>query len=835
MRNLLAVVVCLLQGFVCAAEPAPSSRFVYPTAQQGMAAWQRRSPTEAGLDPVVLRQLEDRADRWALWRDGYLVHASGEFERKQDVASLRKTWHAMTVGAALSQGKIQSLDEPIHRFHADLAGEDAKITWRHLITQSSALDYPYGDWPDYAPGRMWTYSDKNPVRLCGALAKLYGRRDYHDNYDAVLKQAYFDAIGLAGWSTGFTRKDDGVRLHLSLDHMGRLGLLVLARGAWNGQQLVPRSFVEQLESKQTYGMRANYHGPDDGDIGLDPSIFAETPYGYMTWVNTDGDYYPGADRGWAWGTGAGGNVILWNYRHGLVYAAQGMKRPPAPVERGVPQILEEHLTAKTVFKLPIADLNGRFEAVIKNDRSYRDPFDDVTLNVVLHRPDGRELSWWGFYDGGTTWRFRHSPDQVGVWTYKAQFSDGQPASEGSFECLRAEPPAGVAVYRHNQVWFGDSPDHWALIRGLHVGDRFFAANWPADKRREFLDWVAKNKYNLLSIGSHFLNRDAPGRGQGWDTPKLWPLDAAEFRKTEAILDDLTERRIRVFPFAGFFGQKSNYPRAAADQERYIRYTLARLSAYRNVLWNVAGPEPNLGKSWMASGDVERLGRLIKQLDPGGHPVSVHNRTGDDPYRNSDWTTYGVLQGPKTLDRAALSRGLLESHHAAKPLLAQETLWSGNMNHIKHFGGKDYSDDDVRKNAFVIHMSAAALVYADNDGDSSTGFSGTLDVADCKQARHDVVRNVWDCLESLPNSRLKPRQDLVSRGYCLADPGESYLVYLESSVATDVRLAEGAYRVTWIDAKHPDSRRDGGVTRNGRGLLPPQSGEDWLLWLTRERS
>ena len=305
-----------------------------------------RRPPRPGWIPAVIAALEGTADRWALWRHGHLIHVHGDFNHKQDVASLRKTWHALTVGAALGQGKIKSLDEPISRWETDLAGEDAKATWRHVITQSSAFDYPYGDWPDYAPGRMWTYSDKNPVRLCGALAKLYGRKDYHDNYDAVLKAAFFDAIGLAGWSTGFTKKDDGVRLHLNLDHMGRLGLLVLARGQWNGRQVIPRTFVEQLEAKQTYGMLSNYHGPDDGDIGLPPEKFPECPYGYMTWVNTDGDYYPGADRGWAWGSGAGGNVILWNYRFGIVYAAQGMKRPPAPVARGVPQIIEQHFTAQ---------------------------------------------------------------------------------------------------------------------------------------------------------------------------------------------------------------------------------------------------------------------------------------------------------------------------------------------------------------------------------------------------------------------------------------------------------------------------------------------------------
>jgi hypothetical protein len=236
---------------------------------------------------------------------------------------------------------------------------------------------------------------------------------------------------------------------------------------------------------------------------------------------------------------------------------------------------------------------------------------------------------------------------------------------------------------------------------------------------------------------------------------------------------------------------------------------------------------------MAAEDVQRLGRLIRDLDPLLHPISVHNRTGDDPYRDSDWTMYGVLQGPKTLDRAVLNRGLLASHHPNKPLLAQETLWSGNVNHIQRFGGKDYSDADLRKNAYVVHMSAASLVFADNNGDSSSGFSGTLSPEDCRQARHDIVRRVWDCLAAIPSHRLRPRQDLVSRGYCLAEPGESYLVYQELPQPFDIQLDGGRYRVTWIDAQRSDMRRDGGITQDGRALTPPPGGEDWLVWLKRE--
>jgi len=473
---------------------------------------------------------------------------------------------------------------------------------------------------------------------------------------------------------------------------------------------------------------------------------------------------------------------------------------------------------------PEVRLWDRFEAALPNEKQYTDPYKNVTLDVTYTTPFGEKVKFWGFYDGGKNWKWRFMPHVPGTWQYEATFSDGTPGASGRFRVVSSDLPGMLRVNRANPLWFsGDIRP--VLIRGFHVGDRFFAANWPEEKRGAFLDWAQKQGYNLLSVASHYLNRDTQGRGKGWETPRLWPPDAAEYRRMERTVDDLAKRRIYVYPFAGFFGQQSNYPRDPADQQRYIRYTLARLGPYGNVLLNVAGPEPNKGKTWMPNAEVVRLGRLIGGLDIFGHPLSVHNRTGDDPYRDSDWTTYGTLQGPKTLDRNRLSRGLLESHHPSKPLLAQETLWSGNKFHPR------YSDDDLRKNACVINMAAASLVFGDMDGDSSAGFSGTMELADRKQSRHDIIKAVWDFFETVPYYQMKPRQDLVSGGYCLADAGRQYLVYLETGGAVDVAVENGPFLLTWINARNTSDRRAGGTTQDGKGLRAPQDGDDWLLHIT----
>jgi hypothetical protein len=333
---------------------------------------------------------------------------------------------------------------------------------------------------------------------------------------------------------------------------------------------------------------------------------------------------------------------------------------------------------------------------------------------------------------------------------------------------------------------------------------------------------------MLSVASHYLNRSSEGRGAGWQTPALWPIDPAEFRHLEGMLDELARRRIIVYPFAGFFGRDSTHPRDPRDQELFIRYILARIGPYWNVVFNVAGPEPNLkNREYLVRAEVDRLGEMIRRLDVFGHPLSVHNPTGPDLYKDSAWSTFGTLQGPKVTDRWALSRVLTANHHPEKPLYAQETLWPGNTQ-----GHPAYSDDDLRKNAYVILMSGGTLNFGDMNGNSSSGFSGTLDPAQRRQSRHDIVKAVWDLFESIPYFRMKPRQDLASAGFCLAEPGERYLVYLESPRVVHVKTAGGPFQVEWINARKPSERVPGKQKSAGRNLSPPSKQGDWLVHLYR---
>ncbi|MDF2962834.1 MAG: hypothetical protein K0S39_4569 [Paenibacillus sp.] len=481
----------------------------------------------------------------------------------------------------------------------------------------------------------------------------------------------------------------------------------------------------------------------------------------------------------------------------------------------------------TLHEQPAAKIGqwDRFETSIENLNSYKYPYHDVSLDVTYTRPDGGTIRFWGFYDGGTTWKVRCMPDQIGLWSYEAVFSDGSPGKSGSFECIPSHLPGLIHKDEINPMWFGYKGGKHVMVRSFHVGDAFFAENISDDKRKTFLDWVQSYGYNMLSLASHYMNRQSPGRGLGWKTPKLWPLDAAEYRKMERILDELAERRILVFPFAGFFGRESFFPNAERDQVHYVKYTIARIGVYWNMLFNVAGPEPVLcNNPFMVKSEVDRLGKLIRSCNAFGQLITVHNETGDDVFRREDYIDYVTLQGPKTRSRDVMSYVLLRNHPKYGPLYAQETLWPGNIH-----GHPKYTDEDIRKNAFVATMSAAAINYADHNGDSSSGFSGSLDPEDAVVSRHQIIKHIWDFFETVEFYRMSPHQNVVDKGYCLAEIGKQYLVYLESGGSVNIDVVEGIYSVEWINARDTSDRRTGERTWAGQNLQAPDQ-NDWLVYL-----
>jgi len=493
------------------------------------------------------------------------------------------------------------------------------------------------------------------------------------------------------------------------------------------------------------------------------------------------------------------------------------------------------------IKVPLWSI---FETEFLNDQEFDDPFREVTLEVRYINPEKDTFNFQGFYDGENTWKARYMPDQVGRWEYAAMYSNGTEAGSGSFDVIPSSLPGPIGPDFVNSSWFGYRSGEHRVIRGFHVGDRFFASNWAEEERNVFLDWFESQGYNLISVASFMLNREVEGRGKGWYTPDLWddskgtPVPS-EYDRAEKILDDLSERQIIVYPFAGFFGQSSDFPVDQANQELYLRYTISRWGPYWNLLFNVAGPEPlwrpDAFRNQMGLEDIIRLARLIKELDPFGHPLSVHNETGPDPFRHESWCDYITLQGGKEDPGYSVYQYIEKNAQLNKPVFAQEVFWPGNIYHECECN----DPVTIRKKAFTLLFAGATINFADMNATSSSGFSGSLDLEDRHQDWHDAVKEAWNWFESIPFYRMKPCRDLAQNAYVLAEEGVNYALYIpdgSKEISLDLSNARGSYSLRWYNPVSQEYTVDSQVISSGQpttlGRPPGNISQDWIAVVER---
>jgi hypothetical protein len=82
--------------------------------------------------------------------------------------------------------------------------------------------------------------------------------------------------------------------------------------------------------------------------------------------------------------------------------------------------------------------------------------------------------------------------------------------------------------------------------------------------------------------------------------------------------------------------------------------------------------------------------------------------------------------------------------------------------------------------------------------------------------------------------MTPRNELASTGYCLADPGKEYLVYLPrgGEATVDLSAASGQFVAEWL-SPYEDIVTNAGAVSGGdrRSFKAPDKG-DWVLYLRR---
>ena len=327
---------------------------------------------------------------------------------------------------------------------------------------------------------------------------------------------------------------------------------------------------------------------------------------------------------------------------------------------------------------PSVEQWGIFEAALDGPAT-GNPFKDVTLAAVFTL-EHRRVRVTGFYDGDGKYRVRFMPDAPGRWTYATESSAKELAGHtGEFVCT---PP--VTAGNHGPVSTAHQY-HFQYADGtpyFPFGTTTYAYLFTTDPNaKASLAGMVQAKFNKSRIcvlpkplgrGPQIL--PFPNTGAGPDgrggTNDLTRFNPAYFQLLERRLLDLQKANIEadliLFHPYDAWGYKGM---GAEADDFYLRYAIARLSAFRNVWWSIAN-EYDLVKTKTMT-DWDRFFRITQAEDPYSHLRSIHHsRVIYD--HSKPWCTHASLQS-YDFEKSAERRAAW-----GKPIVYDEIQYEGDV-------------------------------------------------------------------------------------------------------------------------------------------------------------
>ena len=225
--------------------------------------------------------------------------------------SVSKAFVSTLLGAAIKDGFVKNEDEPITNYIPELAlkpGFD-KICIRHLLNHTSGIRFttnssPTSDNAQFYWGRnlrekMFKLDVKEPAGTSfdyssenTALLGLVIERATHKSLSQNLEEKIWKPLGMeydATWSTDEASEKAIEKAFCCINgraiDFAKLGRLYLRNGNWNGHQILPENWVNEVNQQSTNeGGRLSYHY----NFGIGPkaygSYYAAGLYGQFVYI-----------------------------------------------------------------------------------------------------------------------------------------------------------------------------------------------------------------------------------------------------------------------------------------------------------------------------------------------------------------------------------------------------------------------------------------------------------------------------------------------------------------------------------------------------------------------
>ncbi len=311
------------------------------------------------------------------------------------------------------------------------------------------------------------------------------------------------------------------------------------------------------------------------------------------------------------------------------------------------------------------------------------PYLDTTLSAVFRQGSVRKVVP-GFYDGSGKFKVRFSPPSVGRWTYQTE--SNLDTLSGRTGELTAVPPTDdnhgpIRVFKTFYLQYADgTPYH-------QFGTTCYAwIHQAPELQKQTLKTLAGAPFNKIRFcvfpKSYSYNQNEPERfafrkrtdgSIDFDRP-----DEAFWHHLERRILDLQKLGIEADLILWHPYDRWHFANMTDPQDdRYLRYAIARLSAYRNVWWSLANEydfmtnqKPGHAGNKQPD-DWDRFFEILEREDSHQRMRGIHNgRIWYDHTRR--WVTHASLQ------TSNMAGGIGYRQKYRKPVIFDECKYEGNI-------------------------------------------------------------------------------------------------------------------------------------------------------------
>jgi hypothetical protein len=294
----------------------------------------------------------------------------------------------------------------------------------------------------------------------------------------------------------------------------------------------------------------------------------------------------------------------------------------------------------------------------------RNPFIDATVDGSFETADGSKR--WnvdGFCDSpdGSTYRIRFMPPAPGGYQYTIAYR------QGAFESKYSGEFRGVGNRRRGPIRI-DPEYPWHFIwegTGEHYFFNGTTAYWLTGWKEEriirtSIDRLHRLKVNRIRVtlagrSNLFFGEPVMTAGNYSNLPTVWPakspndfthpdFDYTRFylplwQKFERMLRYSREEDMIISVVLDMNDNKIHPAAGGADERRFIRYAVARFSAFSNITWDLGDDlEGYRDDQW-----THDTGTLIEQWDPYRHLATSHPIRTSHQDRGSSWFGFTSYQ------------------------------------------------------------------------------------------------------------------------------------------------------------------------------------------------